>query len=406
MATAPHGYAVIDTETTGLRPTWHDRIIELGIVHLDASGEVTREWGTLVNPGRDLGPQRIHRIIAADVRHAPPFAEIAGTVAALLRDRVVVAHNLPFDLLFLVDEFRRLGVDVPLAPEAGVCTMAWAPHFLPGAPRNLAGCCALAEVPLDGHHDALVDARAAAGLLRHYITLARAQVPWSDRLNAPSSAGWPDLPDSGLPMVRRGVSAERDTHFLARILDRLPRVPEPAAADSYLALLDQVLLDRHVSPTEADALIGFASAVGLSRSDVEQLHRDYLAGLVRAALAEGTVDDAQRDELTRVAGLLGLPDDATEQALAQADGQRPQSFTRFQLNPGDLIAFTGETEVRREVLEERARVAGHVPYPRVTRQVRLLVAADPDTLSQKARRARIHGIPIVTTEAYLRLISQ
>ncbi|MEU6717374.1 exonuclease domain-containing protein [Nonomuraea sp. NPDC046802] len=60
----PNGYAVIDTETTGLRPTWHDRIIELGIVHLDASGEITREWGSLVNPGRDLGPQRIHRITA------------------------------------------------------------------------------------------------------------------------------------------------------------------------------------------------------------------------------------------------------------------------------------------------------------------------------------------------------
>ncbi|MEO3873755.1 exonuclease domain-containing protein [Nonomuraea sp. B12E4] len=54
MATAPHGYAVIDTETTGLRPAWHDRIIEMGVVHLDAYGEITREWVTLVNPGRDL----------------------------------------------------------------------------------------------------------------------------------------------------------------------------------------------------------------------------------------------------------------------------------------------------------------------------------------------------------------
>ncbi|MFC4015254.1 exonuclease domain-containing protein [Nonomuraea purpurea] len=403
----PNGYAVIDTETTGLRPTWHDRIIELGIVHLDASGEITREWGSLVNPGRDLGPQRIHRIIAADVRHAPAFAEVAGTVADLLRGRVVVAHNLRFDLMFLAEEFRRAGADVPLAPESGVCTMAWAPHFLPGAPRNLAGCCALAEVSLDGHHDALVDARAAAGLLRHYIALARARVPWQDLLDASRRpAQWPDLADAGLAEVRRGVSAERDAHFLARILDRMPRVAEPAGADSYLALLDQVLLDHHISPTEADALIRFAEAVGLGRSDLERLHADYLEALVRAARAEGAVTRSRREELASVAGLLGLPDGAAERALARTDGQKARSFTMFQLNNGDLVAFTGEMGAGRESLEERARTAGYVPHPRVTRKVKLLVAADPDTLSGKARKARIYGIPIVTAQAFLRLIGQ
>jgi DNA polymerase III subunit epsilon len=402
----PHGYAVVDVETTGLRPSWHDRVIEVGIVQLDASGEITREWGTLVNPGRDLGPQRIHRIAAADIRHAPTFGEIAGTVATLLRGRVVSAHNLPFDLLFLSSEFTRLGVNTPLDPEAGVCTMKWAPHFLSGAPRNLAGCCALADVPLSGHHDALVDARAAAGLLRHYIALAQAQVPWRGALEASALARWPDVLETGTSVVRRGVSAERDTHFLARILDRMPRVPEPVMADSYLALLDQVLLDFHISPTEADALVEFAREVGLSRIDLDRLHLDYLAALVRAALADGAVTRAHRHELARVAGLLGLPAQSAAQALTRVGEGTSRSFNRFRLEQGDLVAFTGETEIDREVWEARARSAGYVPHPRVTRKVRLLVAADPDTLSRKARRARIYGIPIVTTEAFLQLIGQ
>ncbi|GII59244.1 hypothetical protein Pth03_76330 [Planotetraspora thailandica] len=68
------GYAVIDVETTGLRPFWHDRVVEVGIVHLDPAGE----WTTLVDPERDLGPQHIYGITAADIRHAPTFGEIAG----------------------------------------------------------------------------------------------------------------------------------------------------------------------------------------------------------------------------------------------------------------------------------------------------------------------------------------
>lgn len=385
------GYAVVDVETTGLRPAWHDRVVEIGVVLLDEAGAVTGEWSSLVNPGRDLGPQRIHRVIAADVRHAPGFAQVAGTVADLLRGRIVAAHNLAFDAMFLAAEFRRAGFDVPLDPETGVCTMRWAPHFLPGAPRSLAGCCAVADVPLSGHHDALVDTRAAAALLGRFIAGADGDVPWP----CDPPGGWPEIAGSREPAVRRGVSSERDTHFLARVVDRLPRAEGPEAADDYLALLDRILLDGQISATSADALVEFAGAVGLTRQDLDHLHRDYLAALVQAAPAES----GDPRELVLVAALLHLPSDA-------AHSGTPRDIPRFRPAPGDLIAFTGETPEEREIWERRAQAAGFVPHPRVTRDVRLLVAADPDTLSQKARRARVYGIPIVTTSTFTRLIDQ
>ncbi|MFJ2034089.1 PolC-type DNA polymerase III [Streptosporangium sp. NPDC087985] len=77
------GYLVIDLETTGLHPSRHDRIVEIGIVHLDPAGQVTGEWSTLVNPGRDLGSQHVHGINAADVRYAPTFNGIAATLTTL-----------------------------------------------------------------------------------------------------------------------------------------------------------------------------------------------------------------------------------------------------------------------------------------------------------------------------------
>ena len=116
-------YAVIDLETTGLRSAWHDRVAEIGIVQVDAAGTVQQEWSTLVNPGRDLGAQRVHGITAAQARRAPTFAQIAGDVVGLLRGRVVVAHNLAFDGPFLASEYELLGVSTPLGADSGLCTM-------------------------------------------------------------------------------------------------------------------------------------------------------------------------------------------------------------------------------------------------------------------------------------------
>ncbi|GAA5056404.1 DNA polymerase-3 subunit epsilon [Thermocatellispora tengchongensis] len=404
MAGGPIGYAVIDVETTGLRPSWHDRIIEIGIVHTDTAGQVTGEWSTLVNPERDLGPQSVHGISASDIRHAPAFKEIAGTLVALLRDRIPVAHNLRFDSGFLHHEFTRIGVPIPPLHDLGVCTMTEARRFLPDAPRNLAGCCAMADIPLDGRHDALIDARAAARLLRHYLDLTHPASPWPVTLRSAATTTWPVLDDTGTAWVRRGVSAERENHFLARILDRLPQTAQPVRAEPYLALLDQVLLDHHISAAEADALVELAASLDLGRADLERLHRDYLTAVAGAALADGIITDAERHELELVARLLRMSPMAVEEALKEAAVSASAPVPRFQLRPGDLIVFTGEMDGGRETWERRARQAGYQPHANVTKKVRLLVAADPDSLSGKARKARAYGIPIVTPDAFSRML--
>ncbi|WP_433090310.1 hypothetical protein ACQP1P_40185 [Dactylosporangium sp. CA-052675] len=53
-------------------------MVEIAIVHVDSRGDVESEWCTLVNPERDLGPQHIHGITAAEARVAPRFAAGRG----------------------------------------------------------------------------------------------------------------------------------------------------------------------------------------------------------------------------------------------------------------------------------------------------------------------------------------
>ncbi len=156
------GFAVLDLETTGLQPKRGARIIEIGVVIVDTDGAVTGEWETLVDAGRGAGPTHIHGVNDAMLEGAPSFAEIAGDLAELLVDRVLVAHNARFDVGFLDAEFRR--ADIAWSREA-LCTMQLAKrrgHY----PVNLAACCETYAITNHGAHRALGDALATAELLR------------------------------------------------------------------------------------------------------------------------------------------------------------------------------------------------------------------------------------------------
>ncbi|MBQ1073515.1 hypothetical protein KBX06_10115 [Micromonospora sp. C31] len=399
-------YAVIDLETTGLRTSWHDRIVEVAVVHVDENGRVTDEWCSLVNPDRDLGPQAIHGISAAEARQAPRFDQVAGHLAGMLRGRVLVAHNLTFDGLFLHAEYQRAGIYAPIDQAAGLCTMRLAPDFLPSAGRSLHDCCRAAGLPPYQAHSALHDARAAAQLLSYYLTAAGSPPPWADAATAAARLSWPPITTQPVVAVQRRTAGQREQHFLARLVDRLPRLHEPRG-DAYMDLLDQALLDRHISATEADALVATAEEFGLARVDIEHLHRTYLASLAGIALEDDVLTPNERSDLDQVARLLGLQRSDVDHALTTAASVIPQQRRpgAWQLQPGDVVVFTGAMEPPRWAWEEEARAAGLDVGNNVTKKTRLLIAADPDTMSGKAKKARQYGIPVVHPAAYQSMLA-
>jgi DNA polymerase-3 subunit epsilon len=107
-----------------------------------------------------------------------------------------------------------------------------------------------------------------------------------------------------------------------------------------------------------------------------------------------------------------LPDDV-ERALMSAARATPETRgiaaevvdpARFRLNFGDLVVFTGDMDVPREEWIARAASAGLIAHPGVTKKVALVIAADPDSLSGKARKAADYEIPIVTERAFAGLL--
>lgn len=158
-------YAVVDVETTGGRYEDGHRIIELAIVEL-REGVVTREYRSLVNPGRDITPRvsRLTGITEAMVADAPRFADIADEVYKRLEHRVFAAHNVDHDWAFVAGQLRDARTEAP--PAARICTEKLSRRLLSSQRRHhLDALCGRFGIRVYGRHRALGDARAAADIL-------------------------------------------------------------------------------------------------------------------------------------------------------------------------------------------------------------------------------------------------
>lgn len=100
LLAAPDGFAVLDTETTGLNDA--ARIVEIAAY----SGTGEKLIDTLVNPGVPIpaAATRIHGIADADVADAPAFGEILPELTRALTGRRIVIYNVEFDTARLAHE--------------------------------------------------------------------------------------------------------------------------------------------------------------------------------------------------------------------------------------------------------------------------------------------------------------
>lgn len=421
------GYAVIDLETTGFSPAKHHRILEIGVVEVSESGVIEREWASLVNPGRDIGNSHVHGITATDVAGAPRFTDLAPALIESVQGRTIVAHNAPFDLRFLEAELLRAQVAPAMLPLTGLCTMQWSSVFLEAPSRKLEDCCAACGIDLVDAHSAMADARATARLLGHYISLVEGSgtLPWQEDHTLGSAQIWPSLVSSASTRMlpRTAARSARPDGWLDRILSRMPRTAD-SRVDSYLETLERALLDGVLAEHEKDELVEVAFELGLTRGGVLDLHARYLEAMAEVALEDDVVTSQERGDLDRVAAMLGLQKVDVDRALEAATSRRsldPASMGEqndasgghvaalrlgtagIALSPGDRIVFTGAMVRDRASWEVLARELGYVPGT-ITKKTALVVAADPNSQSGKAAKARSYGIPIITEEAFARMV--
>lgn len=378
---------VVDVETTGLYRS--DRIVEIAMITMDSRGEVAAVMDTLVCPGRDVGPSWIHGITASMVANAPTFEDIADHIADRLEGSVVVAHNLRFDTRMLQQEFDRLGFAVDWG--IGLDTLR-----ATGCALGVA--CAENGIPLTGAHRALNDARATAQLLlavRDSFTTPCTPVSISPLRSAPAERvltrdGFADIAVDVpyLAALARGVHSDHDVA-------------------PYVDLLDQALADLQLSSAERTELGAIADGLGFSAVDRQRAHREFLNGLIDAAVQDSIVTDSELDHLCRVAALLDLD----EELVTRRTNPYRLTHDTIKLAAGLTVCFTGaalddngDLIDRPSVLDPEAISHGLLPNRSFTKSCGLLIVADAATQSSKMMSARRFGIPVASLADYRRAL--
>lgn len=168
-------YVVFDLETTGLRPSVADDIVQIGAVRL-AGGTEAGSFNMLVNPGRAIPPAstRYHGVTDAMVVDAPDVAAALGAFGDFAAGAVLVAHNAAFDLTALAGAATRHGA--PRLGNPAMCSMMLAGWLDPREPDlSLDGLCGRAGLVIEHRHHALGDARATGVLWMRLLARASAR---------------------------------------------------------------------------------------------------------------------------------------------------------------------------------------------------------------------------------------
>ncbi len=162
-------FVVFDLETTGFSPK-DNRIIEIGAVRVE-EGKIVDRFSTFVNPQVPI-PYRIEQLTSindAMVMDAPVIEEILPKFLDFCHDAVMVAHNASFDMSFIEENCRRLGLERTFT---AVDTVGVARVLLPQLGRfKLDNVAKALGVNLGHHHRAVDDAECTARIFEKFIVM-------------------------------------------------------------------------------------------------------------------------------------------------------------------------------------------------------------------------------------------
>lgn len=161
----------IDTETTGLYTVAGDRICEIGLIIVDSGLEIVERYESLINPQRLISPEayRVNRITEVELKAAPLFADLSSKLSDLVRDSVIVGHNVDFDNDFLSNEFNLSGVDYK--PVALLDTRMIAKALIPSASYGLSVLMRQFGIKIKNRHRAMGDCLATYELFLRLFNL-------------------------------------------------------------------------------------------------------------------------------------------------------------------------------------------------------------------------------------------
>ena len=157
---------ILDTETTGIKPSEGHRIIEVGAVEILNREITSTEFHKYVQPNRKVGDSvNIHGITDKFLINKPQFNQISDDLLSFIEGATLVIHNAPFDLGFLNNELKLIDIKEKIE---NICTiidtLELSKQQRPGTMHNLDALCRRFGIDTSARtrHGALLDAQILA----------------------------------------------------------------------------------------------------------------------------------------------------------------------------------------------------------------------------------------------------
>ncbi len=316
---------VVDTETTGLDPA-KARIVQIGAVCLRRGRLVPEErFERLVDPGVPipLSATAIHHIDDAAVAGAGSFAQAFAAFEAFRAGRLLVGHNLGFDLAIIRRECGLAGQAFEPPPSLDtrllgqICFPTLAGYTL----EILAGRTGVTLDP-GRRHDAVGDAESAGAIFvallpflkeRGVRTVAEADAACrrlGHALEGFARAGWEE-PNAAAAAGQGALSRIDSYPFRHRVADVMGHPPAVAPPNMTVVAAARLMTERRVSSL-------FVAAPGDLRVDAAGIvtERDVMRAVAAggAAALDGPVDAIASRPLAHVGA-----DDFVYRAIGRMD---------------------------------------------------------------------------------------
>ena len=162
-------YVVFDIETTGFSPV-ENRIIEIGAVRV-CDGVIQDRFSAFINPKVPI-PFEIQKLtgISDDMVIGEPEVDVVlPKFLDFIGDDALAAHNANFDMSFIIENCRRLGIEREFTY---VDTVAISRALLTRLNKHkLDTVCKELGISLENHHRAVDDAGATAEIFAKFVKL-------------------------------------------------------------------------------------------------------------------------------------------------------------------------------------------------------------------------------------------
>tara|TARA_B100000073_G_scaffold230668_1_gene192605 strand:- start:118 stop:831 length:714 start_codon:yes stop_codon:yes gene_type:complete len=165
---------VLDTETTGLRPSEGHRVIEIAAIEIVDYLPTGNTYQQYINPQRDVPESsfKVHGLSYEFLKDKPLFENVANKLIDFVGNDPIVAHNVEFDMGFLNYELNACSKD--LLKNEKIDTVLLAREKFPGQSVSLDALCKRFSIDNTQRekHSALTDAQL---LVQVYIELMDAR---------------------------------------------------------------------------------------------------------------------------------------------------------------------------------------------------------------------------------------